>query len=308
MTAEAAVHRRWAASRQVDLASTLGPLRRGGSDPTMRWSAGRLWRTARTPDGPATQLIGVDRAACAVDSWSWGPGADWLAERVEVLLGSRDDTAGDFRPEHPLLRDALRRFPGWRVPRTELVFEALAPAVLEQKVTGQEARRSWRWLVGRFGEPAPGPAPPDMRVVPLPAVWATIPSWEWHRGGVGPERSRTLVGAAQRAAALERTLERARAEAEAGLRSLPGVGVWTSAEVRQRAHGDPDAVSVGDFHIAAMVVYALTGKRGGTDEEMLELLEPYEGHRHRVVRMIELTGIAPERRGPRYTGLDHRRR
>src|SRR5439155_7140456 len=160
------------------------------------------------------------------------------------------------------------------------------------KVTGLEARTSWRRLVLRFGTPAPGPGPAGLRVFPEPEVWARIPSWVWHRAGVGPDRSRTLVGATARAAALERTLELPRVEAERALRSLPGVGPWTVAEVRQRAYGDPDAVSVGDFHLAAQVVYALTGELGGEDARMLELLAPYAGHRYRVVRMVELSGVA----------------
>ena len=139
-------------------------------------------------------------------------------------------------------------------------------------------------------------------------MWAQVPSWEWHRAGVGPERSRTIVGAARRAAALERTLDLPLDQVEAALRVLPGVGVWTAAEVRQRAHGDPDAVSVADFHVAGQVVYALTGELDGDDDRMLELLEPWAGHRYRVVRMIELSGVARPRRGPRYAPLDHRTR
>jgi 3-methyladenine DNA glycosylase/8-oxoguanine DNA glycosylase len=97
-------------------------------------------------------------------------------------------------------------------------------------------------------------------------------------------------------------------DADRALQSLPGVGMWTSAEVRQRAYGDPDAVSVGDAHIGAQVVYALTGSMEGNDDQMLELLAPWAGHRHRLVRMVELAGIARPRRGPRYAGLDHRTR
>jgi 3-methyladenine DNA glycosylase/8-oxoguanine DNA glycosylase len=307
-----AVHHRWQPGRAVDVAAIVGPLRRGGLDPTFRWAAGRLWRTARTPDGPGTQLVVIDRGGgsegSVLDAWSWGPGASWLADNVPALFGEDDEAADEFRCDHPLVREVWRRHRGWRVLRTQLVFEALVPAILEQKVTGQEATRSWRALVRRFGEPAPGPAPDGMRVLPAPETWARIPSWEWHRAGVGPDRSRTIVQAARRADALERTLSLDHAEADRRMRSLPGVGVWTSAEVRQRAHGDPDAVSVGDFHIATHVVYAMTGKLGGTDEQMLELLAPYAGHRYRVVRMIELSGVAPARRGPRYAGLDHRRR
>jgi 3-methyladenine DNA glycosylase/8-oxoguanine DNA glycosylase len=300
----------YAPGRAVDLRATLAPLRRGGGDPTTRVDARGWWRAARTPLGPGTQLLSAGERG-EVTCRAWGPGAPWLLETLPELLGSRDETAEEFvamTSTHPLLRDSWRRHPGWRVPRSNLVLETLVPSVLEQKVTGGEARSSWRWLVQRYGEHAPGPAPAGLRVVPTPRQWSLVPSWAWHRGGVGPDRARTIVTAAGRAAGLERTLGVEHAEADRRLRSLPGIGVWTSAEVRQRAHGDPDALSLGDFHLGGQVVYALTGRTGGDDDAMLELLEPYAGHRYRVVRMVELAGVVQPRRGPRYAPLDHRQR
>jgi len=301
--------RTWAPGRPVDLAATLGPLRHGPGDPTFRAESAAVWRTARTPEGIATQRICVSRGAGGSDvqARAWGPGARWLLDTLPDLLGAGDDPAG-FRPQHPVIAEGWRRSQGWRVPRTRLVVEALVAAVLEQKVTGREAWGSWRRLVTDHGTPAPGPAPHGMAVVPEPAQWAALPSWQWHLAGVGPDRSRTISALARRAAAIERTAELAGAEADRLLRSLAGVGVWTSAEVRQRAHGDPDAVSVGDFHLASMVVYNLTGQRGGDDSRMLELLAPYAGHRYRAVRMLELAGVAVPRRAPRYSPLDHRGR
>jgi 3-methyladenine DNA glycosylase/8-oxoguanine DNA glycosylase len=113
------------------------------------------------------------------------------------------------------------------------------------------------------------------------------------------------VTAAGRAGRLEALVARSTAEATAGLRTLPGIGVWTAAEVGQRALGDADAVSVGDFHLAGLVGWALVGEKVD-DDGMLELLEPYRGHRYRAVRMIELSGLHPPRRGPRYAGRDYR--
>lgn len=89
-----------------------------------------------------------------------------------------------------------------------------------------------------------------------------------------------------------------RDEARRKLRMVPGVGVWTAAEVSQRALGDPDAVSFGDYHIPRNVGSALVG-RPVDDQELAEILQPYTGHRYRVQRLIELSGIAPPRRGPR---------
>ena len=302
--------RRWVPGRPVDLAATLGPLRRGSGDPTFRYAGprgGGLWLTTRSPDGPATVRLRVARAAAEVVATGWGPGAGWVLEAVPRMLGADDDPDG-FAPRHPVLRDTWRAYPGWRVPRTSRVLESLVPAVIEQKVTGKEAWRAWRWLVRRYGEPAPGPSgvvPDGLFVAPAAATWARIPSWDWHRAGVDLSRSRTVVGAAGRAGRLEALVEREPAAAAKALRSLPGVGVWTAAEVAQRALGDADAVSVGDFHLAKLVGWVLVGEPVD-DDTMLELLEPYRGHRFRVVRMVELSGHHPPRRGPRLAPRDFR--
>jgi 3-methyladenine DNA glycosylase/8-oxoguanine DNA glycosylase len=289
----------------VHLGATLGALRRGAGDPAHRVTAdGTVWRTCSTPEGAATLRLAAHPAEGAVRAGAWGPGARWLLDRVPALLGHDDDPAG-FVPRHPVVAAAWARYSGWRVPRTGRVFESLVPAVLEQKVTGAEARASWRSLVRRYGEPAPGPAPAGMAVPPVAAVWRAVPSWDWHRAGVDGRRSRAVLSAAVVAARLEETVGMPRADAERRLRSVPGVGVWTAAEVRQRAHGDADAVSVGDFHLAALVGWALVG--GPVDDDgMLELLEPYAGHRYRAVRMIELSGVRKPRFAPRTAPRDYR--
>jgi 3-methyladenine DNA glycosylase/8-oxoguanine DNA glycosylase len=183
------------------------------------------------------------------------------------------------------------------------VLEALIPAVLEQRVYGMDARRAWRKLVTKFGAPAPGPAPAHMRVPPSGDVWRRIPSWEFHLANVDPGRARTIVGCAQRADSLERLCTRSPEQARSALKSLPGVGEWTAAETAQRAFGDADAVSVGDFHLAKMVGWRLLGHEID-DPAMLELLEPLRPHRHRAVRLLEVTGpahaprVAPRRAIP----------
>ncbi len=292
----------------MDLAATLGPMRRGSGDPThIVQPGGTVWRGTRTPAGPATLRLHADAAAGTVDARAWGAGAGWVLDSVPRLLGAGDDPAG-FRPDHPLLRDMWRRHRDLRVPRSGLVLEALMPAVLEQKVTGREAWRAWRYLLRRYGEPAPGPAavlPPGLRVPPEPGAWRRVPSWEWHRAGVDQSRSRTAVTAAGSAGRLERLTGLGHTEATARLRSLPGVGAWTAAEVAQRALGDPDAVSVGDFHLSSLVGWALVGEKVD-DDAMLELLEPYRGHRYRAVRLIELSGLGPPRHGPRLAVRDFR--
>jgi 3-methyladenine DNA glycosylase/8-oxoguanine DNA glycosylase len=299
----------------LNAALVLGVHRRGSGDPAYQIdAAGAIWRTTRTPDGPATLRVislapgqnsaGPTGAAPRITGTAWGPGADWVLDRLPDLLGARDDPDA-FRPEHPRLRDLVARYPGLRLGRTGRVLEALVPAVLEQKVVGKEATRAWRRLLTWYGTPAPGPAPAGMRVVPPAATWAAIPSWDWHRAGVEGIRARAIAGAARVAGSLERICALPGAEADRWLRSLPGIGPWTSAEVRQRACGDPDAVSVGDYHLPASVGWVLAGEVAD-DDGMLALLEPYAGQRHRAARLIEIGGGGPPRRGPRMPARDYR--
>ncbi|TDE15934.1 DNA-3-methyladenine glycosylase family protein [Jiangella asiatica] len=296
--------RTWRPRHPVDVLATLAAHQRGPYDPAFQLDTdGRVWRTCRPAGEAATVCLRV--SAGEVTATAWGSGAEAALHAVPDWLGEHDDPTG-FRPEHPVLREAYRRHPGTLVGRTGLLMEALVPAILEQKVTGTEAYRGWMRLLRRYGEPAPGPAPARMRVVPPPERWARIPSWDWHRAGVGPQRSRTIVTAARHAARLEETVLMSSADADRRLRAIPGIGVWTSAEVRQRVFGDPDAVSVGDYGLPHVVAYALTGERRGSDELMLELLEPYRGHRHRACILLMRAGLGPPRRGPRAPVRDYR--
>ncbi|MCC3767211.1 DNA-3-methyladenine glycosylase [Streptomyces sp. UNOC14_S4] len=292
--------RTWDPPGPYDLGRTLGVLARGPGDPAYRVTEdGSVWRASRTPAGPGT-LRATARDG-RVEAEAWGPGADWLLDGLPALLGAEDEPAAFVPlPRHRLLREAHRRHPGLRLARTGLVLESLIPAILEQKVTSDEAYRAWRLLLTRHGEPAPGPAPHGMRVMPDARGWALIPSWEWHKAGVDGRRAATVVRAARVAARLEEAATMDATAAAARLRAVPGIGPWTAAETLQRSNGAADAVTVGDLHLPSIVSYALTGARGGDDAAMLQLLSPYEGHRHRACRVIAAAGITPPRRGPRF--------
>ena len=294
----------WRPQLPVDVRRTLAPLSRGRGDPTSRVDAdGALWRTTWTAAGAAAYRL-VQRGLHEVRCEAWGPGAERVVAGLADLLGGRDLAQG-FEPRHPLLAEAHARNPGLRVPRTGRVLEALVPAVLEQKVTGREARAAFRTLVLRHGQPAPGPAPYGMRVPPPAEVWRRVPSWEWHRAGVDPKRSRTVCEAARVAARLEEAVGMVPAEAEQRLRAVPGIGAWTVAEVAQRALGDSDALSVGDYHLSQFVGWALVG-RPLDDAGMVELLAAWRPHRYRVVRLLECSAFHKPRFGPRLTVQDHR--
>ncbi|HEY4267724.1 MAG TPA: DNA-3-methyladenine glycosylase 2 family protein [Galbitalea sp.] len=297
----------YAPAHPVNLKQTLSPLLRGTMDPTHRWEASAFWRTLNTSAGAATLHL-VERGG-EIRATAWGrdaAAAEIAIAGVADLCGARDDWAGLDLSTHPLLAETLRRSPGLRLCRTNAVFEALVAAILEQKVTGIEARRAWRYLLGKYGTEPPGPAPQGMRVLPDPDVWRRIPSWEWHKAGVGAQQSETAVRVAAVAESLERTLaEGAGASVAAKLRSLRGIGVWTAAETQQRSHGDPDSPSVGDYHLPAIVGYAFRGEPVD-DDGMLELLEPFAGHRHHVVRLILQSGVTKPKFGPRMQVRDYR--
>lgn len=294
----------WRPSFPVDVACTLGPLSRGRYDPTHQVQAGSLWRTTVTPGGAASYRLtqhGPREIACS----AWGDGAEWVLASLPDLLGARD-APEDFEARHPLLARTHAAHPGLRIPRTNRVFEALAPAILEQKVTGKQARSAFRRLVLQYGDEPPGPVPEGMRLPPAPEVWRRIPSWDWHRAGVDPQRSRTLIAASRLSPRLEEAATMAPAQALARLQAVPGVGEWTAAEVAVCALGDADALSVGDYHVAAFVGWALLG-RPVDDAGMVELLEPWRPHRGRVIRLLELSGASKPKFGPRMTIQDHRR-
>jgi endonuclease III len=278
----------------IDLAETLFPLCHGSSDPTMRVGLADAYRAMRTPEGPATvhiRSIGYD-----ILTEGWGPGALWALETVPGLIGVLDDDTG-FEPQHHVLRELWRRHRGVRITRTGAVMHSLIPAILEQKVTGLEARRAYREMVFATSEPAPGGS--GLYLPPDPVRLAETPYFAFHPWGVERRRAETIRAACERASRLEEGASLSVNEANVRLLAIPGVGPWTVAEVARTALGDADAISVGDFHLPNVVCWALAREPRGTDERMLELLEPYRGHRGRVQALLEAGNISAPAFGPR---------
>jgi 3-methyladenine DNA glycosylase/8-oxoguanine DNA glycosylase len=293
-----ALRRTFPFDHPLDLARTLWPVRRGTADPTMRVVAGEAVRAWRTPEGPAALRLSTTAGGLVAEAY--GPGAEAALAAAPGLAGLVD-RPGDLVPTDPVIRRLAHDLPGLRLTRTGTILDVLVPAICEQKIVGQEARRIYRALVLAHGEPAPGPF--GLHLPPLPERLAALPYHDFHPFGLERRRAEVIRHAAARAPSLER-LAAARAPAElaaarAALLSLPGVGVWTAAEVARVALGDPDAISVGDFHLPNLICFALAGEPRGTDDRMLELLAPYAGQRGRVQRLIEASGIGAPRYGPR---------
>lgn len=275
----------------IDLAVTLGPIAHGRGDPTIRFGPDGIWRATRTPDGPATlRLRAIDGG---IEVWAWGPGAGSAVAGAADLIGAADDPS-PLVPKHRLIAELARRLPGLRLPRTNRPFEALLPAICEQKVAGVEARAAFRGIIAVHGEPAPGPA--GLRLQPTAAALAALPYFAFHRFGLERRRADLIRRTAQLAPRLEAASP---AEAYARLGAVPGIGPWTLAEVGRIAFGDPDAISVGDYHLPNLVAWALAREPRADDARMLELLEPYRGQRGRVQRLLEASGIQAPRYGRR---------
>jgi 3-methyladenine DNA glycosylase/8-oxoguanine DNA glycosylase len=271
----------------------------------MRIADDGLWRTTTTPDGPATVRIAL--RAGSVRIAAWGPGAERAGAAVPDWLGAADRVEAFDPSGHPVVADLHRTARWLRLGRTGRTWDALVPAVLEQKVTTIEANRVWRELLRLAGEPAPGPAPEGMRVPPSPARVLDVTDWQWHACGLDGARRRALRAVASVASRLEPEAAGDSVGLQRRLRSVPGVGVWTAAEVVQRTLGCPDTVSVGDYHLKDIVGWSLAGRRTD-DAGMLALLEPWRGQRQRVVRLILTGGRAarPPRRGPRFAPTNYR--
>ena len=287
-------HRLISSALPIDLVRTLFPLCRGPGDPTMRIGPDEAWRAMRTPAGPATlhvRSLGYD-----IQAEACGAGAGWALDNAPALIGALDDDAG-FEPRHDLVAELWRHLRGVRITRSGAVVHGLIPTILEQKVTGHEARRAYRSMVLATSEPAPGDA--GLFLPPDPARIAETPYFTFHPWGVERRRAETVRAVCSQAARLDACASLPIDQAANRLRSVPGIGPWTVAEIARTVFGDTDAVSVGDFHLPNVVCWALAREPRGTDERMLELLEPYRGHRARVQVLLEAGHIGAPAFGPR---------
>src|SRR5438477_6911003 len=282
---------RFVPSRPLDISLTLSPL---GYGPSMRHQDGALWRATRTPEGAATLRLSHRHGEVEVEGW--GAGAGWAVAHAPALCGEEDDDSGFMPAHHALINRLHREIRGIRTPRTTAVFEALLPSVILQLVTTEQARESYQHLVNAMGEPAPGPV--ALKLPPAPQMLAATPYWAFHRFGIERRRAETIIRAARSVKRLEEVVAMDREAAYHRMLAFPGIGPWTAAKVAAVALGDADAVPVGDYHIPHIVGYALEGTVRSTDERMLELLEPYRGHRGRVIRLLMVAGIGEPKFGP----------
>ncbi len=287
----------------ITLVLTLSELRHGRFDPTMRWSHGHVWRAFNTPGGPTTvQYRQTDERVVEVSAW--GDGAAWAVEQAPAQLGANEDLSDFDASLHPVVARAHHAHPGLRIGASGQVQDTLVQTIFGQKVTGLQAVTAWQRLVERHGTAAPGPAAtgdgaPRLMVAPTPSAIARLPYWELHPMGVERKRAEIVLRSCRRMNRLEEAVHMPADAAWERMNALPGLGPWTAAIVLRVARGDPDLVETGDYHLPDVVAWNLAGEPRADDERMLELLDPFTGHRGRVSRLIAVGGVGKPKYGPR---------
>lgn len=302
--------RRVLETSDIDLRATLRPIGTYARDPTTRWTQRSFTKSVLTPAGPGTMRLEWDDGGSTVAE-AWGSGADWLLARAPHWVGLHDDLTGFEPGRHQVIAEWWRRNPGIRLPAAGVIWQELLLVLLGQRVTTEEAVKSWARIVHGWGTAAPGPD--GLRLPPTPEVVASKSYVDFHRVNVERRRADAILVAAKRANRLEEAAAMTPPDAYTRLTALPGLGAWTATSVIVASLGDPDTIVLRDFGLPTMVNYAFTGDArrlapdDGGDEIMCAHLAPWTGHRQRIVRLLFTVGVHPPRRGPRSFNPDIRR-
>lgn len=277
----------------LDLAMTMGLLGMSSRDPSFR-VLGRdvVTFATNTPQGAASARFAHRDDTLVVDVW--GDGGAHVLARAGTLAGLHDQPL-QFAPEHRALASLVRRFAGLRLTAGADPVEIAMHAVFGQRITSDEARRSWWRFVRRHGDAAPGPL--ELTAPPRAELVARLRRNDLLRVGLDLHRSRALLALAREADRVRATVDDVE-RVTARLRTLPGIGPWTIGLVRHLAYGDARAVPLDDWHIGRDLCFALSGEERRNDGRMLELLAPFAGNEGRVWRLISAAGIHHPRRAP----------
>lgn len=299
----------------LDVRGTLKGLALYGYDPTYKWTQNSFVKAVLTPDGAGSMRLTWHNDGQA-HAEAHGPGAEWLLNQMPDWLGAGDDPAvgepGGFDPTpDPRINDLWRRNNNVRMASLGVIWQELITVIIGQRVSSDQAMRSWSQLCRRWGHPAPGPD--ELHLPPTPAELGQIKYYELHGIGIERGRAETMITAAKRANRLEEAAAMSATDAVTRLSALPGFGAWTATATVTITHGDPDIVILRDYGIPTFVNYFFTGdaKRlppePDGDRIMLEHLAPWIGHRQRVMRLLMASGTKVPRRAPRANNPDFRR-
>jgi 3-methyladenine DNA glycosylase/8-oxoguanine DNA glycosylase len=293
--------RAWPLDGPLDLESTTMVGDHGRSNTSARRLAeGELAQAVWTPEGPATLHLRI--VAGRLEARAWGEGREQLLSAVPGYAGL-DDRPPRFGGR---LAQFERRAPGVRCSRALALFDVIVGHVIRQRVAWRDAVATQLSILRAHGRDAPGPF--AMKLPLSPAQWRTLGASELASHGLERKRASTLLGVAARAERIVGWAALGGEEFGRRIELLPGIGPWTRAMVQAIGLGDPDAVPTGDWELPSLVSHVLAGEARGDDARMIELLEPWRGHRFRVIRLLWAAGLSAPRFGPRVRGTEPGRR
>ncbi len=263
----------------------------GAYDPTATLSESHFSKAFATENGVCVTLIKPVDGGVVISCE--GPDAEPILEELKVFFQTHDghDT---FLPEHALLKRLRQEQRGLRLLRAPWLFDVACGAILQQRVRFIDAIKDWRQIALKHGVKTTSGAV----AFPSPPALAGLPPWELEALGIDPKRARSLIALAREIRLNPLRSQMTFSELRARLGRVPGIGPWTVETTLGFGAGDTDALPLGDLYLPHLVSYTLAGEPSGTDERMVELLEPYRGHRFRVVRLLFGARITIPRSGP----------
>ena len=226
----------------------------------------------------------------ALEVSACGSHAETLLEETAAGL-SQDDLYASFATRDSGVWRLHRRLPGLRLLRVPWMYDMTCSAILQQRIRTVDAMRDWRRIAQRWG----AMAPMGLRAFPAAEMLARVPMFELESLGIDPRRARTLLRFAQESRFVPLKTDMSFAVLRGHLFGISGIGPWTTETVLGFGAGDADAAIPGDLHLPHLVCYALAGEPVGSDERMMELLEPFRGHRFRIIRLLYASRLSVPR-------------
>lgn len=275
-----------------DMQRTLWLAGMGQRDPTLRIRETAAQLGFVTPVGPVS--VSARRENNELTIRCLGDGAEWIAPRLPDLFGV-NDRPHTFEPTGKAL-ELVQKWPGVHLPTLPLVFHRLVQVVLQQLVSWHDALHGWREIVRRFGTDAPDG---ELRLPPSATELSKLGYYDLVQCGILPKQARLILRLSREVARLERLAATNTDALTTYLLGTQGIGDWTVQHLLGCACGHADAVLTGDYGLPHTVAWFFRGKERSDDQEMLQLLEPYRGHRFRVLNLLWQSGVVAPRRGPR---------
>jgi endonuclease III len=253
----------------LDVNATFGVHCFGKYDATAFSNKGHFTKCFSVEGGVC--VVRVDQVGRGVQVTVEGTGESLVRQALERSL-AKNDGHDTFVPKHPLIAKLHMRLSGMRIIEVPWAFDVACQTVLGQRVTAEDAMREFRRIAERYGTKYQ-----DLVAFPPASLVATMPTWQLEQLGIDPKRARAMVALAREV--VRRPGFWASPLLPKVLASIRGIGPWTIGNIMGFAMGDPDALVLGDLHLPHVVTWALAEEPRGSDERMVELLQPFAGQR-----------------------------